>query len=88
MAGLIKEGEEMMKDCEEGAMCDAGIIAAGQKVEHYEIAAYGTARTLAELTGKTKVAKLLQATLDEEKETDERLTELASSEVKLRPAKG
>ena len=48
MEGLIKEGEEIMKECEEGAMCDAGIIAAGQKVEHYEIASYGTLRQFAE----------------------------------------
>jgi len=48
MAGLTKEAEEIMTDCEEGAMCDAGIIAAGQKVEHYEIASYGTLRQFAE----------------------------------------
>ena len=60
---------------------DAALIGAAQRVEHYEIAAYGTTRTLAELLGQNEAVKLLQQTLDEEKETDEKLTELAMSEV-------
>ena len=81
MEGLIKEGESIMEETEEGIARDAGIILAGQKIEHYEIAAYGTIRTLAELLGKIDAVELLQATLDEEKETDQKLTELALSEV-------
>jgi ferritin-like metal-binding protein YciE len=77
MMGLIKEGEEMMReDFDEEAM-DAAIISAAQRVEHYEIAAYGTVRTWAELLGENEASSLLQKTLDEEKETDKRLTELA-----------
>jgi ferritin-like metal-binding protein YciE len=87
MEGLLAEGAEILAEKWDEVVKDAAIIGAAQRVEHYEIAAYGTVRTLAELTGKTKVVKLLQATLDEEKETDERLTELASREVKLRMAK-
>jgi ferritin-like metal-binding protein YciE len=60
---------------------DAALIAAAQKVEHYEISGYGTARTLAELLGLDQAVELLQQTLDEEKETDMKLTELAMSEV-------
>src|SRR5204863_580142 len=67
MDGLIKEAESIMEDCEEGAMCDAGIISAGQKVEHYEIASYGTLRTFAEILGLDEAVELLQQTLDEEK---------------------
>jgi ferritin-like metal-binding protein YciE len=77
MMGLIKEGEEMMReDFDEEAM-DAAIISAAQRVEHYEIAAYGTVRTWAELLGENEASSLLQKTLDEEKGTDKRLTELA-----------
>ncbi len=78
MAGLIKEGEEIMEECEEGAMRDAGIIAAAQKVEHYEIATYGTLRTYAQLLGNEEGASLLEEILNEEKATDEKLTEIAS----------
>ena len=77
MAGLIKEAGEIMEECEAGAMCDAGIISAGQKVEHYEIASYGTLRQFAETLGLDDAAALLQATLDEEKAADEKLTEVA-----------
>jgi ferritin-like metal-binding protein YciE len=79
MDGLIKEGEEVMKETEAGAMRDAGIIAAAQKVEHYEIAAYGTLRTFAQILGIEEAAELLEEILNEEKATDEKLTELAQS---------
>jgi ferritin-like metal-binding protein YciE len=77
MEGLIEEGSEVMQEDFEGDVMDAALIAAAQRVEHYEIAAYGTVRTYAELLGQTDQAALLQQTLDEEKETDEKLTELS-----------
>jgi ferritin-like metal-binding protein YciE len=77
MKGLIEEGQDMMKEDAEPAVKDAALIAAAQKVEHYEIAGYGTARTFAELIGQDDVAELLTATLEEEKATDEKLTEVA-----------
>jgi len=83
MDGLIKEAEEIMDECEEGAMCDAGIISAAQKVEHYEIATYGTLRQFAETLGLDEAAGLLQATLDEEKAADEKLTEVAVSAMNI-----
>ena len=79
MEGLIKEGGEIMEDCEEGAMRDAGIISAGQKIEHYEIASYGTLRQFAEIMGLTKAVSLLEATLNEEKMADVKLSEVAQS---------
>jgi len=79
MAGLVEEGNEVAKDTDESPVRDAGLIAAAQKVEHYEIASYGSARTHAELLGNDDAAQLLEQTLDEEKETDEKLTELAQS---------
>ena len=78
MEGLLEEGKEMMAELDEENM-DAGLIGAAQKVEHYEIAAYGTARTHAELLGFRRAAKLLQQTLDEEGATDKKLTALAES---------
>jgi ferritin-like metal-binding protein YciE len=81
MKGLIKEGNEMMKMRGEASVLDAGIIACAQRVEHYEIAGYGTVRTYAELLGKDAHVTLLERTLQEEEETDERLTELAESHV-------
>jgi len=78
MAGLVKEGEEIASDTEEQVR-DAGLIAAAQKVEHYEIAGYGAARTHAELLGQEDAVELLEETLEEEKETDAKLTELAES---------
>jgi ferritin-like metal-binding protein YciE len=78
MEGLIEEGKEVMEEDATPAMLDLALIGAAQKVEHYEIAGYGTARTLAELAGETKVARLLQKTLDEEGKTDKLLTEIAS----------
>jgi ferritin-like metal-binding protein YciE len=83
IAGLIKEAEEIMDECEEGAMRDAGIISAAQKVEHYEIATYGTLRQFAETLGLNDAVELLQATLDEEKAADEKLTEVAVSAVNI-----
>src|SRR5918999_5794780 len=83
MEGLIEEGKEIMsEDLDEDAI-DAGLIGAAQKVEHYEIAAYGTARTHASLLGYNKVAKLLQQTLDEEGATDKKLTALAESIINV-----
>jgi ferritin-like metal-binding protein YciE len=83
MEGLIKEAEEIMEDCEEGAMRDAGIISAGQKVEHYEIASYGTLRQFAETLGLAEAGALLEETLNEEKIADEKLTEVALSAVNV-----
>lgn len=81
MEGLIEEGDDLLAEEGDDAVKDAALIGAAQKVEHYEISGYGTARTLAELLGLDEAVKLLQETLDEEKETDEKLTELAMSEV-------
>lgn len=86
MEGLIKEAGEIMESCEKGAMCDAGIISAGQKVEHYEIASYGTLRQFAETLGLTEAAALLEATLEEEKAADEKLSEVATSAINVEAA--
>ena len=77
MEGLVKEGAETMSEDYEGAVKDAAIIGAAQRVEHYEIAGYGTARAFAELLGENEHVSLLDQTLEEEKETDEKLTQLA-----------
>ena len=77
MEGLLEEGKELMAEDAEPEVMDAGLISAAQRVEHYEIAAYGTVKTYAELLGMSKAAKLLDATLNEEKETDKKLTGLA-----------
>ena len=79
MKGVIKEGEEIVSQGGDNATVDAGIISAAQRVEHYEMAGYGTVRTYAELLGQQQIASLLQQTLDEEKEADEKLTEIARS---------
>jgi ferritin-like metal-binding protein YciE len=80
MEGLVKEGEEMIKEEElEGEALDAGLISAAQRVEHYEIAAYGCVRTYAKLLGQDDAAELLEQTLGEEKETDQKLTMLAEN---------
>jgi ferritin-like metal-binding protein YciE len=79
MEGLIEEGKEIIDEDAEEAVKDAGLIAAAQKVEHYEIAGYGTVRTYAELLGFSNAAKLLQETLDEEGAADKKLTELAEN---------
>jgi ferritin-like metal-binding protein YciE len=78
MEGLIEEGKEMMGEFEDDVL-DAAMISAAQRVEHYEIAAYGTVRTYAELLGHDRAVELLEQTLGEEKETDQKLTELAGS---------
>lgn len=83
MEGLIKEAGEIMDSCEEGAMRDAGIISAAQKVEHYEIASYGTLRQFAETLGLDAVAELLQTTLDEEKAADMKLTQVAVTAINI-----
>jgi ferritin-like metal-binding protein YciE len=77
MKGLIREGEEMVQAKGDASVKDAALIAAAQRVEHYEIAGYGCARTYARLLGHTDAAKLLQETLDEEGATDKKLTALA-----------
>jgi ferritin-like metal-binding protein YciE len=77
MEGLIAEGSEVMEEDYEGNIMDAALIGAAQRVEHYEIAAYGTVRAMAEVLGEDEHVTLLTETLDEEKETDEKLTELA-----------
>jgi ferritin-like metal-binding protein YciE len=77
MEGLVKEGTEVMGEDFEDAMMDAALISAAQRVEHYEIAGYGSVIAFAELLGESEQASLLKETLEEEKETDEKLTELA-----------
>ncbi len=79
MEGVLKEGQEMIEEDAEDDVRDAGLITAAQRVEHYEIAGYGTARTYARLLGDEAGAKLLQKTLDEEGATDKKLTKLAES---------
>jgi ferritin-like metal-binding protein YciE len=82
MEGLIKEGEIVVEETEEGSMTrDAGIIMSAQKVEHYEISAYGTLVQLAKTLGNDKAAGILQTTLDEEKQTDQGLTAIAESGI-------
>src|SRR5271163_2421289 len=81
MEGIIAEGAEMIEEDGDAEVKDAGLSAAAQRVEHYEIAGYGTARTLAELVGDKEAAKLLATTLSEEEETDKTLTKLAKSSV-------
>jgi ferritin-like metal-binding protein YciE len=76
--GLVAEGAELMKEDAQPAVLDAGLIASAQKVEHYEIASYGTLATYAKILGLDEAVELLETTLAEEKETDEKLTELAS----------
>ena len=77
MAGLVEEGSEIIDGDIEDGLKDAGIIGAAQRVEHYEIAAYGTVRAFAKTLGQSEHASLLEKTLEEEKETNEKLTELA-----------
>lgn len=81
MEGLIEEGSEVLEEKGDGSVVDIALIAAAQRVEHYEIAAYGTARAIAERLGKTKVVQLLQETLDEEGEADKKLTEISVNEI-------
>jgi len=79
MDGLVKEGAEAIKEGYEDAVMDAAIIAAAQRVEHYEIAGYGSVRTFAQLLGEDEHVSLLEPTLEEEKRTDQKLTQLAES---------
>src|SRR6266705_4737621 len=79
MAGLIEEAEDIMKEEATHPVMDAALIAAAQKVEHYEIATYGCLRTWAELLGKDEAIDLLEETLNEEKDVDESLTEIATN---------
>ena len=79
MKGLISEGEDVISDTEEQPVRDAGLIAAGNRVEHYEIAAYGSARTFAEQLGLQDAVRLLQQTLEEEKKADQKLTQLSAT---------
>jgi len=83
MEGLIEEGKEIMAEDGDDSVIDAALIGAAQKVEHYEMAGYGCARTFANLLGYEEVAALLQATLDEEAEADEKLTELAETVINV-----
>ncbi len=83
MEGVIKEGQEMIDEDADEDVRDAGLIAAAQRVEHYEMAGYGCARTYGQLLGDNKGAKLLQTTLDEEGATDKKLTRLATSVINV-----
>lgn len=84
MKGLLREVKEIMKSSEPGAMCDAGIIAAAQKVEHYEIATYGTLRQFAITLDLTDAIELLDITFNEEKAADEKLSEVAMSAINIK----
>ena len=77
MKGVLEEGEEMLKETGEGSVRDAALISAAQRVEHYEMAAYGAVRTYAEKLGKKQFVELLQETLEEEKAADNKLTQIA-----------
>jgi len=81
MQGLIEEGNDVIEEIDASPLRDAALIAAAQKVEHYEIAAYGSCRTFAEILGRSDAAELLEQTLEEEKTTDEKLTELAEGMI-------
>ena len=81
MAGLLAEGDDLLKEDLEDSVRDAAIIGAAQRIEHYEIAAYGTVRTFAQRLGKDTAVELLQETLDEEKEADALLTQIAEARV-------
>lgn len=83
MEGLIEEGNELLQEKAEPEVLDAGLIAAAQKVEHYEISGYGTARAWAERLGYDKAARLLQETLDEESMANEKLNQIAESHVNM-----
>jgi len=87
MKGLLEEGQELMEGADEGALRDAMMITAAQKVEHYEIATYGTVRTYATVLGEKGVAKLLEQNLKQEKAADRKLTSIAEGAVNRRAAK-
>jgi len=88
MKGLLTEGKQLMKENADPDVMDAGLIAAAQRVEHYEMAAYGTVRTYASELGDQSICSLLQQTLDEEGETDKKLTRLAVGHINLEAAAG
>jgi ferritin-like metal-binding protein YciE len=79
MKGVLEEGAEVIQEIEKGPIRDAGLIAAAQRVEHYEIAGYGSVRSFAQLLGKQDIVELLEETLQEEKAADEKLTEISES---------
>lgn len=83
MKGLVEEGADLISEDADRSVRDAGLIGAAQRVEHYEIAGYGTARCLAEQLGHDEIAELLEQTLEEEKQTDENLSELATSSINV-----
>src|ERR1700726_1112160 len=87
MEGIVAEGAEMIEEEADEEVKDAGLIAAAQRVEHYEIAGYGTARTYAELLSDKEGANLLQMTLEEERATDQKLTKLAKSAINVAAAR-
>ena len=87
VGGLIKEGEEIIEEKADDDVRDAGLISAAQRVEHYEIAGYGCAQTYAEMLGDKRGAELLQTTLEEEGETDKKLTRLAMSVINTKAAR-
>lgn len=86
MAGIIEEGSELLQEEEAGSVLDAAIIAAAQRVEHYEIGAYGTCAAWARLLGMGEVVSLLEQTLEEEKAADKKLTALAEQEINVSAA--
>jgi ferritin-like metal-binding protein YciE len=88
MEGLIEEGKEVLSEKMEAEVRDAALIAAAQKVEHYEIAAYGTVRAYAELLGEEEAVQLLTETLEEEAATDEKLTGIAESTINVQALNG
>ncbi len=86
MEGLLEEGKEIMQEEGEAPVIDAALIASAQRVEHYEIAAYGTLRTYARLLGEDEASKILQSILDEEGATDKKLTKLAEGSANRKAA--
>ena len=86
MQGLVAEGQEIMEEFSDSEALDAGLVAANQSIEHYEIARYGTLRTWAQQLGMDEAAKLFEQTLEEEKKTDELLTKLAESKANKKAA--
>ncbi|MCL4401320.1 MAG: ferritin-like domain-containing protein [Acidobacteria bacterium] len=81
MEGLVEEGEEIVDEIDQSPLRDAGLIAAGNRVEHYEMAGYGSARTFAEMLGHSQAATLLEQTLQEERRADEKLTKIGEEMV-------
>lgn len=88
MDGLIREAQDIMESTEPGVVRDAGIISGAQKIEHYEIASYGTLCAFAKTLGETEIAALLEQTLNEEKEADQTLTGIAESTINMGAAEG